>query len=126
MPAHRLRLRRTKVKEMEVRPLRMLVMQTRYRKITYFFFMILEEQKLLSGDYWSRWLHGHTQDKEGLWKLKNQSDRNTFKLGPEHRSRHPNHSGANGSSIRARTRENEPIKFLVKVGLWARFKCPTI
>jgi len=23
-------------------------------------------------------------------------------------------------------RENEPIKVLVNVGLWARFKCPTI
>lgn len=66
------------------------------------------------------------QDKDGLWKLKNQSDQNGFEPRPHRRSCCLDRNSLNGSSIRARMRENEPVKVLVKVGLWARFKCPTI
>jgi len=68
----------------------------------------------------------HTEDKEGLWKLKNQNDQNALEPGPECTSCCPNHDGVNGSSIQARMRENELVKVLVKVGLWDRLKCPTI
>jgi len=38
------------VKEMEERPFRILVMQTRYGEVPGYVFMLFEDQKLLSGE----------------------------------------------------------------------------
>ena len=103
----------------------MLVTQARYRKVADYFSCFWRTKSSSVGRTdpgGSR----DTQDKEGLRKLKNQSDQNSFGPGPERRSCRPDCNSVNGSSIRARMRENEPVKFMVKVGMWARFKCPTI
>jgi hypothetical protein len=48
--AHRLRLRRTKVKEMEARPFQDTCDADKVQRSCRLFFMLLEDQKLLSGE----------------------------------------------------------------------------
>lgn len=121
---HRLRLWRTKVKEREARPFRMLVMETRYKKKLQSVFMLLEYQKLLGGEDWSRWLQRHTQDKEDSGKLKNQNVWIMLKLGPECISRRHNCGGANTSSIRVRMRKLEVVKVGLLFADWASLRRP--
>ena len=71
MSAHLLRLQRKKVKEMEARPFRMLVMQARYKEVADYFSCFWRTKSSLVGriDLGSS---KNTHGKEGLWKLKNK------------------------------------------------------
>ena len=126
MLAHRLRLRRTKVKEMEMRPFRTLVMQTSYKEVAGYFSCFWRTKSSLVGRIDLGGYRDTHRKKRANGSLKIKNDHNGFELGPKRRSHCPDRGAANGSPIQARMRENEPVKVFVKVGLWARFKCPTI
>ena len=100
-----------------MRPFRVLVMQTRYKEVANYLSCFWRTKSSLVERIdpgGSRYTH---RTKRAYGNLKIKVIRNAFEPGPEHISCHLVHRGVNGSSIRARMRETEPVKVLVKIGL---------
>ena len=89
MLSHRLRLRRTKVKEMEARPFRILVMHKRYKEVANYFSCFLRIKSSLVG----RIDRGGFSDIVAWEKLKIQSGGNEINLTSDRSAHHHDSNG---------------------------------